>query len=121
MVRREGARQLWAETGLRVSDLSRTDLATLRSRLDRELIASGLITRCSFRMERRIHIRTYDGRVRTAELRCRSDYFTDRQAVTFEKGGFVGFAGWADEVNVRPGLTAFTAWVTERAARRVPA
>ena len=120
MVRREEARQLWAETGLRVSDLSRADLATLRSRLDRELIASGLI-RGSFRMERRIQIRADDGRVRTAELRCRSDYFEERQAVTFEESGFVGFAGWADEVNVQPVLIAFTAWAATLAARRVPA
>ena len=120
MVRREEARQLWAETGLRISDLSRADLATLRTRLDRELIASGLI-RGSLRMERRIGIRADDGRVRTAELRCRSDYFADRQAVTFEESGFVGFAGWADELNVQPVLIAFTGWARERARRPLPA
>ncbi len=120
MLTREDARHAWAGTGLRVRDLSRSDLNALRSRLDLSLRASGLI-RGSFRMERRIGIRADDGRVRTAELRCRSDYFADRQAVTFEESGFVGFAGWADELNVQPVLIAFTGWARERARRPLPA
>jgi hypothetical protein len=55
------------------------------------------------------------------ELCCRSDYFEGRQAVTFEEGGFVGFAGWADEVNVQPVLRAFVAWARERGGRRCAA
>lgn len=120
MLTREDARHAWAGTGLRVRDLSRSDLNALRSRLDLSLRASGLI-RGSFRMQRGVRIVAHGGCVRGAELRCRSDYFADRQAVTFEEDGFVGFAGWADEVNVQPVLNAFIGWARERARRPLPA
>jgi len=120
MLTREMARAVWAGTGLQLADLSASDLGTLRGRLDRELRASDLI-RGSFRMHPRVRTVSHGGRLRTADLRCRSDYFEERQAITFEESGFVGFAGWADEVNVQPVLIAFTSWATELAARRVPA
>ncbi|PTX52383.1 hypothetical protein IQ03_01364 [Gemmobacter caeni] len=120
MLSRELAREAWTGTGLTIGDLTAADLSDLRARLDRGLRASGLI-RGSFRMQGRVLTRSQEGRLRSAELRCRSDYFTDRQAVTFEEGGFVGFAGWADEVNVQPVLTAFIGWARERARRPLPA
>lgn len=120
MLTRNEAREIWRETGLRIGDLSPADLSALSRQLDREMRASGLI-RGSFRMEGRIRTRRDWGRLAFAELRCRSDYFEGRQAVTFERDGFVGFAGWADEVNVQPVLAAFIGWARERAQTRLPA
>jgi hypothetical protein len=120
MLSRELAREFWTGTGLTIGDLTATDLSDLRARLDREMRASGLI-RGSFRMQGRVHARQEGGRLRSAELRCRSDYFEDRQAVTLEESGFVGFAGWADEVNVQPVLTGFIDWARERTMRPLPA
>jgi len=119
MLDREEARRTWADTGLRVEDLRPKDLSDLRSRLDQAMRASGLI-QGSFRMQRGLGIRHAGDRLITVELRCRSEYFEGRQAMTFEKDGFIGFAGWADEVNVQPVLVAFTAWCGELAPRRVP-
>lgn len=120
MLTRDMAREVWARTGLQVGDLCTSDLSDLRGRIDREMRVSGLI-RGSFRMELRILTRQEGGRLRTAELRCRSDYFTARQAISFEESGFLGFAGWADEVNVQPVLTAFIAWALERVTQPLPA
>jgi hypothetical protein len=120
MLTREMGREAWARTGLQVGDLCASDLSDLRGRIDREMRVSGLI-RGSFRMEPRVRTRYAGGRLRIAELRCRSDYFTARQAITFEESGFVGFAGWADEVNVQPVLTAFIAWAYERVRQPLPA
>jgi hypothetical protein len=120
MLDRDEARRTWADTGLLFESLRSKDLSDLRARLDQEMCASGLI-RGSFRMHRGLGIRYSGDRLVTAELRCRSDYFEDRQAVTFEQSGFIGFAGWADEVNVQPILLAFTCWSRELEARRVAA
>lgn len=49
------------------------------------------------------------------ELRCSSDYFEDREMVTFYKPNankfHVGFAGWADDETIQPILTGFVKWV----------
>ena len=44
-------------------------------------------------------------------IRCKSYYFKDREAITFDSDGFVGFAGWADDGNVQPILRATLKWV----------
>lgn len=48
-----------------------------------------------------------------AGLRCESNYFKDREAITFNADGFIGFAGWADDENIVPFLSAFCEWVVE--------
>lgn len=46
-------------------------------------------------------------------IACDAYYFDDRQGVTFERDGFVGIAGWADDSNVQPFLRALVAWAKE--------
>lgn len=59
---------------------------------------------------------------RYAEVRCKADYFDDREAVTFNTDGFIGFAGWADNTNVQPILEGFKEWVREmKAAKEIAA
>ena len=48
-----------------------------------------------------------------AEIRCKADYFEDREAVSFNTDGFIGFAGWADDKNIQPVLAGFEAWIRE--------
>lgn len=117
MISRDAARQVWRDTGLDPSDLTPGDLASLRRSIDREMRRSDLI-RGTLRMGGRVRTRRENGRVVLAELRCRSDYFEDRQAVSFERDGFIGFAGWADEVNVQPVLRGFVSWARARAGAR---
>lgn len=45
------------------------------------------------------------------ELFVGAHYFDEREAVSFERNGFIGIAGWADSKNERPFLAAFGAWV----------
>ena len=52
---------------------------------------------------------------RYAELRCKSHYFDNREAITFNTDGFIGFAGWADKTNIQPILEGFREWVAEMA------
>jgi hypothetical protein len=49
-------------------------------------------------------------------IRCRSFYFDDREVVTFNPDGFLGFAGWAADGNVQPILYGFVAWLEKMEA-----
>lgn len=45
-----------------------------------------------------------------AELRVKGKYFDDREAITFNKDGFIGLCGWADIDNLTPFLMGFKDW-----------
>lgn len=49
--------------------------------------------------------------VREAYLRVDGPYFRDREAISFNADGFIGFAGWASTANAKPFLDAFVEWV----------
>lgn len=107
---RNEAREHWAAAGLTYGVLTKDSLEKLRSRIDAELRASGLIKNYRAAKTAKLWVSAGDT---VADIRCHAHYFKDRQAVTFERDGFVGFAGWADDTNVQPILAAFTAWVDE--------
>ena len=44
-------------------------------------------------------------------LYVNSDYFDERECISFNDFGFIGFAHWADEDNIKPILSAFCIWV----------
>ena len=41
-------------------------------------------------------------------------YFADREAISFNDDGFIGFAGWSDSKNVQPFYRAFKSWMDEK-------
>ena len=43
-------------------------------------------------------------------LKVDGGYFKGREAISFNNGGFIGFAGWADSGNTEPILKAFCKW-----------
>jgi hypothetical protein len=110
---RNEARADFKDAGLDYSALTPTSLQRLRTLINERMKESGLM-KGEFRCRQRGIVKeTKWGRY--AELRCRSDYFDDREAVTFNTDGFIGFAGWADNVNVQPILAGFKEWVVELA------
>lgn len=42
-----------------------------------------------------------------------SNYFSGREAISFNEDGFIGFAGWASGTTIKPFIRAFYRWVTE--------
>lgn len=113
---RDQARECFKASGLSYSVITRSNLQLLRNQINEKMKASGAI-KGTYRCHQRFKISSCST---WADLRCRSYYFDDRQAVTFEKDGFIGFAGWADDGNVQPVIEGFIAWVDlmskERAA-----
>lgn len=113
---RNEARALWEASGLTYADLTPSALQSLRRCIDDAMRQSGLI-RGTYRCHQRPKVKHgKDGEVVSVELRCRSYYFNDRQAVTFDNSGFIGFAGWADDTNIEPVLRGFADWLRSIAA-----
>lgn len=111
---RKSARDAWDAAGLTYAVLTPGNMQRLRNMVNERMKASGLI-QGSFRCRQRGIIKdTPWGRF--AELRCRADYFDNREAISFNTDGFIGFAGWADDTNVKPILEGFKRWVGELAA-----
>lgn len=57
-----------------------------------------------------------EGGMENAFLRVSGFYFSDREAISFNRDGFIGFAGWADDAddtNVQPFLRGFMRWLRE--------
>ena len=46
-----------------------------------------------------------------AYIKVLCDNYAVREGISFNKDGFIGFAGWSDSTNVRPFLDAFEEWV----------
>jgi hypothetical protein len=109
---RNDARQAFTAAGLAYKVLTPTNMQRLRTLVNERMKASGLI-HGEFRCRQRAIIKqTPWGPF--AELRCRADYFDNREAISFNTDGFIGFAGWADDTNVKPIIEGFKAWVAEQ-------
>lgn len=48
-----------------------------------------------------------------ASIRVRGDYFTDREGITFNNDGFIGFVGWGDMQRAILFTSAFKEWCTK--------
>jgi hypothetical protein len=113
MMTRDDARAAFAASGLTYADLTDQTLTRLREAINVALKAEAA-DNANMRITGRTKIEMNDtGDVTFVDMTCRSNYFDKRQAVTFNQGGFIGFAGWADDANVAPILQAFTAWTAE--------
>lgn len=115
---RDDAREAFRLTGIRCEDVTVEMLVDLRDRLDKALRDSGLIDG-TYRMRKLPPRWKGVPGAHWAALTCRARYFSNREAVTFNSNGFVGFAGWADDDNVKPILEAFVEWVVAIVAHRV--
>ena len=132
MKNREEARELFKNDGLSYSKIRMFDIDKLRSFLKMELFhfnnngftmklcqlrkkdvffdENGNLLRCNFRVK---------GIIKGSNNGVKNDFihFTEREAISFNTrnsdGEFIGFAGWADNKNVRPFIDAFVRWVNE--------
>lgn len=108
------AREYFAEKGLTYSDITEGDILTLVLLLNREIKASvklGETSTTTMRLSSKLDIKKKpNGSIQCCFLYMNSHYFTQREAISFNRDGFIGFAGWADQGNVNPILRAFLKW-----------
>ncbi|SSM54506.1 Uncharacterised protein [Acinetobacter baumannii] len=109
-ITREQARNYFTHVGLKYEQITLKKIRKLQELLDFHLKASGVF-RASLSCDKDIDFEfTDDGGMAHAAIKCSADYFKGRQAVDFEKNGFIGFAGWSDSQALKPILEAFVEW-----------
>ena len=108
------ARAYFTENGLTYSDITEGDLLTLVILLNRELKKSnkrGETSVNTITLSKKMDVKKRsNGTIETAFLYVNSHYFTRREAISFNRDGFIGFCGWADTGNANPIKRAFLAW-----------
>ena len=108
------AREHFKQCGLTYDDISEGDILALVLLLNAELKKSNKIGETSVNtmsLSKRIDIvKKTNGSIKSCFLYLNSNYFTRREAISFNNDGFIGFAGWADDGNLNPLKRAFIAW-----------
>jgi hypothetical protein len=111
---RDEARGYFANRGLTYSDITEGDICSLTMLLNKHLKAANKenLTSVDMRMSEKIKSKyKSNGTIIECYLFMNSHYFTRREAISFDKNGFIGFAGWASDGNILPLTAAFKEWV----------
>lgn len=125
---RDQARAYFAESGLTYADVTLNDLYYLHLLLDMQIF-----------QERKRRYQTHhkpqywtcvndakyykgeytpEGRLICAYMTGKGRYFTAREVISFNRGGFIGFCGDTDNENKEPILAAFVEWCDWMAKRK---
>ena len=113
---RDEVREHFENCGLRYGMLKEDDFILLKAFLSKEFRLAGERPTTpemeSFRVNdnKSIYRARPDRTLSEAFIRMMSDYWYNREAVSFNKDGFIGFAGWASDKNVQPVLMGFVKW-----------
>lgn len=113
------ARQYFRDKGLTYDDITEGDILSLLMLLNREIKKSNKAGETSvntMHMSSKITMkRRTNGTIIKCFLYINSHYFTQREAISFNEDGYIGFAGWADQGNTNPLLRAFLRWCDDLA------
>lgn len=112
---RDEARKAFSDAGLTYAVISRESIQRLRKLINQRMKDSGCF-KGSYRCWQRGMIRLTQWGV-YAEIKCRSENWESREAVSFNTDGFIGFAGWADNKNIQPVILGFMDWLKEIAPK----
>ena len=108
MVSRDLARECFNLYGLTYQDIGKRELNILIKLLNKHI---SNFNSCMLMIKEPNNIvLDKNNKIKFAELRVKGDYFDDREAITFNEDGWIGFAGWADMENIRPFIMAFVEW-----------
>ena len=110
----EDCRKRFADYGLTYRDITDGDILVLAMLLNREIKKSNKTGETSVNTtrlsEKKIVKHRPNGSITEAYLFMNSHYYTQRECISFNKDGFIGFAGWADDGNSNPLRRAFLEW-----------
>lgn len=110
---REAARKYFTKKGLTYNDIKRKDIEKLNEIVGEEIIKCAANKECLEIMRINDKIKTKcktNSKIIRAFLYVDAHYFAKRESISFNEDGFIGFAGWAGDSNVRPMLLGFYKW-----------
>lgn len=105
MMNRDEVREYLSRQGITVNGITKEQVLSLRRLLNKHLKASG-VYRGTARLRRIGSNYKY--------LTMKTEEWENREAVSFNSDGFIGFAGWADNRNIRPILDAVVEWAEKQ-------
>lgn len=110
----EEAREYFRKCKLSYEDVAEGDILVLIMMLNKEIKKSNTAGETSvntMHLSSRVDMKKRtNGTMVFCYLYLNSHYFIQREAISFNQEGFIGFAGWADQGNVNPLLRAFLKW-----------
>lgn len=114
MNHRELAREYFNNNNLSYEDIGMNEIYKLIQILNKKIAEAGscmlMINEPKLR-GRNINIRlNKNGKIKFAEIRVKGTYFGDREAITFNEDGWIGFCGWADGYNLTLFVMGFKEW-----------
>lgn len=114
----EKARQYWQKSSLKYSNIDESKFKRLVEILDEILRKKStgireLRVTNSPKKYAPIFQKDRNSKMKEAYIRCSADYFTGREAISFNSDGFIGFCGWASSVSSEPFAEAFMLWLNE--------
>ena len=108
------AREYFEKCGLSYDDVTEGDILVLVMFLNKEIKKSNKMGETSVSTmclsKKIVFVNSPKQTMKRCFLYMNSHYFTQRECISFNEGGFIGFAGWADQGNTNPILRAFLAW-----------
>lgn len=109
------ARQYFKDKGLTYQDIYAGDICVLVMLLNKSIkdaCKNCEMSTNTMSMSEKIKSKyTTGGRIKECYLFMNSHYFQRRECISFNPDGFIGFAGWSDDRNLKPIIKAFIDWV----------
>ncbi|MTN44742.1 hypothetical protein GMB51_11870 [Turicibacter sanguinis] len=108
---REEAREYFEALGLTYSDINEGDILILSMIINKELKHARSDMSVEMRLSQKINSKyRTNGELISCFLFVNSHYFKQRECISFNSDGFIGFCGWADLRNTKPIINAFKKW-----------
>lgn len=107
------AREFFKSRGLSYDSIHEGDILILCMMLQKELKKSNKAgeTSVTMTLSKRVDMKKKsNGSITECYIYMNAHYFTRRECISFNRDGFIGFAGWADQGNTNPILRAFLEW-----------
>ena len=98
------ARNKIAEAGITKDNVTPEQLESLRQCIDRRMAQSGNYNG-TYRMDAKS----------SKFMTCSTEQWEGREAVSFNRDDFIGFAGWSDSNNIKPILQGVGDWLEKEA------
>jgi hypothetical protein len=119
----EEARQKFINSGFNYSKIGSKEIAILKSNIESELKKyneAGFTMKLLMIRQKDQSFFVNTGGVEYFHFRVsgkvgvfKGKLWTDREAISFNRSGYIGFAGWASSANTKPFIDAFSNWIDD--------
>lgn len=111
-------RNNFKESGLTYADVTMSDIDRLITLINEfGAVHKNMVMKVSRVLKKDFSFSVKGGIIK-GYIKVNGPYFDKREAISFNEGGFIGFAGWADKYNVRPFTKAFDTWLGEKLSNK---